>query len=296
MFPLIRELTANGPVVTDGAWGTQFQSLGLPVGAFPDAWNLEQPEQVKAVARAYVEAGSQIILTNTFGANRLRLAEAGLDGKLRELNQHGVHLSRMAARDAARVFASIGPTGKMLLSGEVTPAEMQAAFEEQIAALAQAGPDALVVETMSDLDEARLAVTAARATGLPVVACMVFDSGKDKDRTMMGTTPEQAAAALAAAGADIIGANCGQGIAAFVPICRRLRAATDRPIWIKPNAGLPEIVGDRAVYRTTPAEFAAHAAALAAAGASFIGGCCGTTPDFIRALVEACRELPDLDL
>jgi methionine synthase I (cobalamin-dependent) len=290
MHPLIRELIARGPVVTDGAWGTQLQARGLPVGGFPDAWNLERPDQVTAVARAYVEAGSQVVLTNTFGANRIRLEESGLAGRLREVNQQGVILSRQAAGDRARVFASIGPSGKLLLSGDITAAELQTAFEQQSAALAEAGPDALVVETMSDLDEARLAVAAAHATGLPVVACMVFDSGRNHDRTMMGITPEQAAESLAAAGADVIGANCGQGIAAFVPICQRLRAATDRPIWIKPNAGLPERVGDRAVYRTTPEEFAAHAKSLTAAGASFLGGCCGTTPDFIRALMERLRQ------
>jgi 5-methyltetrahydrofolate--homocysteine methyltransferase len=290
IHPLIRELIASGPVVTDGAWGTQLQALGLPVGAFPDAWNLEQPERVMAVARAYVDAGSQIILTNTFGSNRLRLAEAGLADQLSALNQQGVALSRQAAGERARVFASIGPTGKMLLSGDTTTEELRAVFEEQVAALARANPDGLVVETMSDLEEARLAVEAAHATGLPVVACMVFDSGKEKDRTMMGTTPEQAVQALTSAGADVVGANCGQGIAAFTAICRRLHAASAHPVWIKPNAGLPELIDQRAVYRTLPAEFAGHAQSLLAAGASFLGGCCGTTPDFIRTLVASLRR------
>ena len=169
-----------------------------------------------------------------------------------------MEISRKAAAGRARVFASIGPTGKLLMSGEVTEDELRAAFAEQARALAEAGADALVVETMSDLEEAKLAVSAARETGLPVVACMVFDSGKDKDRTMMGTTPEQAAQALTEAGADVIGANCGQGIAGFVAICRRLRAATDRPVWLKPNAGLPTMVDGRAQYTTTPEEFAGH--------------------------------------
>jgi methionine synthase I (cobalamin-dependent) len=290
MHPLIRDYIASGPVVTDGAWGTQLQVRGLSLGAFPDSWNLEQPDQVEAVARAYVEAGSQIILTNTFGSNRLRLAEAGLSNQVAPLNRQGVQISRRAAGDRARVFASIGPTGRMLLSGDTTTNELQAVFEEQVAALAEDAPDAFVVETMSDVDEARIAVAAAHGTGLPVVACMVFDSGRDGDRTMMGATPEQVADALVAAGADVIGANCGQGIAAFVPICRRLRAASHLPIWIKPNAGLPERVGQRAVYRTTAAEFADHARSLVAAGAHFLGGCCGTTPDFIRALVTQLRH------
>lgn len=284
MNSLLQQLLAQSPVLTDGAWGTELQARGLASGEFPDTWNLLHPERVADVARAYVEAGSRVILTNTFGANRLRLAESSMADRLVEINRRGVELSRQAAQGRAFVFASIGPTGKMLLSGETTPEELRAAFEEQATALADAGADALVIETMSDLDEARPAIAAARATGLPVVACMVFDSGKDKDRTMMGATPEQVAQALTEAGADVVGANCGLGIAAFVPICRRLHAATDRPIWIKANAGLPEMVEGRPVYRTTPEEFARHLPALQAAGASFLGGCCGTNPAFIRAL------------
>jgi 5-methyltetrahydrofolate--homocysteine methyltransferase len=284
MHPVIEQLLAAGPVLTDGAWGTQLQARGLPPGQLPDLWNLTHPEQVAEVAQAYVQAGSRVILTNTFGANRLRLAEAGCADELKAINRRGVELSRQAAQGHAKVFASIGPTGKMLLTGEVNAADLTAVFTEQAQALASGGPDGLVIETMSDLEEARLAVAAARSTGLPVVACVVFDSGRDKDRTMMGQTPEQVAQGLSAAGADVVGSNCGQGIAGFVSICRRLHAATDRPIWIKPNAGLPELVEGRAVYRTTPEEFAAYLPALLEAGASFVGGCCGTTPEFIAAL------------
>ena len=146
-----------------------------------------------------------------------------------------------------------------------------------------------MIETMSDVAEAALATAAAHATGLPVVACMTFDSGAKRDRTMMGATPEQAAEQLAAAGADVIGTNCGHGIADMVAICRRLHAATDRPIWAKANAGLPEMVDGRTVYRQTPAEFAAYVPQLIEAGASFIGGCCGTTPEFIKAVAEERR-------
>ncbi len=288
MQALIEALIARGPVVTDGAWGTELQARGLPLGGFPEAWNLEHPDRVGQVAKAYVEAGSQIILTNTFSGNRIRLAEAGLQTRLVEINREGVKISRAAAGGKAQVFASIGPTGKLLMDGSATPEEMKAAFEEQARALAEGGADGLVVETMSDLAEAEIAVAAARSIGLPVVACMVFDSGKDKDRTMMGATPEQTAKALTAAGADVIGANCGQGIAGFFPICRRLRAATDRPIWLKANAGLPTLVDGRATYSAKPEEFAEYAAELTKLGASFIGGCCGTRPDFIRAI---CRRL-----
>jgi len=284
MHPLIQQLTSRGPVVTDGAWGTELQARGLGLGEFPDLWNLTHPDRVGEVAQAYVAAGSQVILTNTFGANRIRLGEQAAADRAAEINARGVEISLKAANGRARVFASIGPTGKLLMNGDVTEDELRAAFAEQARALAGARAEALVIETMSDLEEAKLAVGAARATGLPVVACMVFDSGKDKDRTMMGTTPEQAAQALTEAGADVIGANCGQGIAGFVAICQRLRAATDRPIWIKPNAGLPTMVDGRAKYTTTPDEFASYVPALVEAGASFIGGCCGTRPDFIAAV------------
>ncbi len=273
-------------MVTDGAWGTQLQAHGLAQGEFPDLWNLSHPERVLAVARSYADAGSDLILTNTFGGNRFRLGEHAPLEQLCQINIRGVEISRQAAQGRTRVFASIGPSGKLLLSGEVTPEDLAKAFAEQAEALASAGADGLVVETMSDLEEATLAVKAARETGLPVVACVVFDSGKEKDRTMMGNTPEQVAQALASAGADVIGANCGQGIAGFVPICRRLKAATDRPIWIKANAGLPRIVEGKTVYETTPQQFAGYVPELIEAGASFIGGCCGTSPDFIAAARE----------
>ncbi len=289
MHPLIQQLTSRSPTITDGAWGTELQARGLALGEFPDLWNLTHPERVGEVAAAYVAAGSQVILTNTFGANRLRLGEQAAADRVAEINARGVQISLKAAAGRARVFASIGPTGKLLINGDVTEDELRAAFAEQARALAAARPDALVVETMSDLEEAKLAVAAASETGLPVVGCMVFDSGKDKDRTMMGNTPEQAARALTEAGAHVIGANCGQGIAGFIGICRRLRAATDRPIWMKPNAGLPTMVEGHAKYTTTPAEFASHVPALIQAGASFIGGCCGTRPDFIVAIRQALR-------
>ncbi len=289
MHPLLERLLANGPVATDGAWGTQLQARGLGLGEFPDAWNLSRADRVAEVARAYVEAGSQVILTNTFGTSRLRLAESTSAEDVAMLNRRGAEISKQAADERARVFASIGPTGKLLLTGEVSPEQMRAAFAEQASALAQGGADALVIETMSDLEEAKLAVNAARETGLPVVACMVFDSGKDKDRTMMGNTPEQAAEVLTAAGADVIGANCGQGISGFVSLCRRLRAATERPLWIKPNAGLPTVLNGRPQYHTTPEEFARHIPELLEAGASFLGGCCGTSPEFVRAIC-ACLQ------
>ncbi|MCC7519047.1 MAG: homocysteine S-methyltransferase family protein [Verrucomicrobiae bacterium] len=280
-------LSARLPVVTDGGWGTEFQKLGLAPGECPDRWNLEHPDRVKKVARAYVDAGSRVILTNTFGANRVVLERQDLAGKLAEINRVGAALSREAAGDRALVLASIGPTCKMVSTGEIEAAELQEIFAEQAAALVEGGAQGFVLETFAEVEEACCALAAAKATGLPCVVSMVFDSGKAKDRTMMGTTPEQAAAQLDASGADALGANCGQGIEGYISICARLRAATARPIWIKANAGLPEMIEGKAVYRATPAEFAAHALKVKAAGASFLGGCCGTSPAFIEALAKA---------
>jgi methionine synthase I (cobalamin-dependent) len=178
----------------------------------------------------------------------------------------------------------------MLMMGDVSEDQLKAAFAEQAQAIAQAGADGIVIETMSDPAEAALAVAAAHETGLPVVACMTFDSGAKKDRTMMGATPERAAGELLAAGADSIGSNCGHGIEGMIEVCRRYRAVADCPIWIKANAGLPEIYKGRTVYKQTPEMFASFVPQLIEAGASFIGGCCGTSPDFIRAVVKAIKR------
>ena len=280
-------MSRTRPVLTDGAWGTRLEELGLGPDELPDSWNLSHPERVEEVARTYAEAGSEIILTNTFRANRIVLGERDASAGVAEINRAGVEISLRAAAGKARVFASIGPSGKLLLTGDVDEDQLRAAFAEQAEALAGAKADAIVIETMSDLAEAKLAVAAAKATGLFVVACMVYDSGKNKDRTMMGVTPEQAAEELAGAGADVIGANCGNGIAGYVPVCERLHAATELPVWIKPNAGLPEMVDGKVIYRTTPEEFASHVPALLKAGASYIGGCCGANPEFIRAVKAA---------
>jgi methionine synthase I (cobalamin-dependent) len=222
-----------------------------------------------------------VILTNTFRANSFCLP-----GGVEEINRAGVEISRRAAGRQARVFASMGPSGRLLAAGDVSTAQLHAAFEEQATALAGAGADALLIETMSDLEEARIAVRAALPSGLPVVVSFVFDSGKQKDRTMMGNTPEQVAKAMVEEGASAVGANCGSGIERFGALCTRMHAASSLPVWIKPNAGLPAITAGGVAYTTTPAEFASHIPALLAAGASFVGGCCGTTPEFIRAMSD----------
>jgi 5-methyltetrahydrofolate--homocysteine methyltransferase len=277
------------PVVTDGAWGTELQAAGLSAGDCPEAWNLAHPELVEQVARSYVDAGSRVILTNTMGANRLNLQGHGLGEQVVAVNRAGAEISRRAAGERCRVFASLGPTGKLLTMGESSEAELGQVFAQQARALAEAGVDALLLETFTDLAELRVALSSAKATGLFVVASMVFDSGAQRDRTMMGTTVEQAVEALVAAGADAVGANCGRGIDGYIDVCRRMRAVADRPLWLKPNAGLPEVVDGRTVYRTTPELFAERTRDLVAAGATFVGGCCGTDPRFIRAIVQTLQ-------
>jgi methionine synthase I (cobalamin-dependent) len=281
--PITRWL-ARRPLITDGAWGTQLQVRGLAPGTLPDTWNLEYPERVDSVARGYVDAGSEVILTNTFRSNTETLSEAGLAGRLVELNRAGVEISRRAAAGRALVFASLGPTGKRLSAGEVTAEAVTAAFTTQAHALADAGADALLLETFSDLEEARLAVAAAKSTGLPVVASFAFDVGQLPGCTMTGTTPEDAAKAMQAAGADALGANCGTDVERFVGVCRRLKAASTLPIWIKANAGLPKMESGVLSYTMSADRFASYLTELTEAGAAFVGGCCGTGPDFVAAL------------
>lgn len=289
MHPLIEKLIKSGPVVTDGAWGTQLQKRGLRRGECPDSWNLTNPAKVEEVARLYVDSGSRIILTNTFGSNRFVLGKMGLDDKAREINLAGARISRRAAGKDCLVFASIGPSGKMLMMGDVTGEELAGAFKEQADALAEGGADGIVIETMMDINEAKIAAAAARTTGLPVIVSMVYDSGKNKDRTMMGNTIAEVIEGIVPLGVDAVGANCGQGIEGFIPLCARMRELTDIPLWIKPNAGLPEMKDGEVVYTTGPREFVKHVPGLLSAGANFIGGCCGTDGAFIRAIAEIVR-------
>jgi 5-methyltetrahydrofolate--homocysteine methyltransferase len=282
----LREMFSTWPVVTDGAWGTELQKRGLALGDCPDAWNLQHPDRVAAIARTYRDAGCNAVLTNTFRANAISLAAYGLAGRVKDINAAGVRLSKQAGDDV-HVIASMGPVGKLLAIGEIMREDLYRVFSEQAAALADSGADALLIETMSDLEEALVAVRASKLTGLPVIVSFVFDTGRNKDRTMTGVTPEQAATAMAEAGVDAVGSNCGNGIEQLIPICRRMRAVTTLPLWMKANAGMPDIHGEQIVYRTTAEEFASFAPALRDAGASFIGGCCGTTPRFMNAVRAA---------
>lgn len=277
--------------VTDGAWGTQLDALGCPPGLCRERWNLERPEAVQEVAGRYVAAGSQVILTNTFTGNRVILARHGLADRVAELNRAGAAISRGAAGQDVRVFGSMGPSGVIVMMEELDTKELHDAFGEQAAALAEGGVDAIVCESMTELAEAVIAVRAAKQyTQLPVVASMVFDSGSDRCFTAMGDSVERSAAALTDAGADVLGTNCGIGIAEVIAPAIRLRQSTDLPVWIKPNAGLPELINGEVVYQESPEEFATHARKLLKIGVDYLGGCCGTTPDHIRALVDVVNR------
>lgn len=281
----IREMLHRGPLLTDGAWGTELQARGLARGACADAWNLSHPDAVRAVAESYVEAGSRVLLTNTFRASPIALAGYGLAERMAAINTAGVRHSRAtAARGGAYVFASVGPSGKPVAAGGAGEEELRRSFAAQCEALASASPDALLLETMTSLAEARIALAAAKATGLPVVVSFTFDTGSRSGGVLTGVTPEQAAVSMEEAGADAVGANCGDGIEEFPAICARMRAVTTLPLWVKANAGMPEIMDGKAVYGIAPETFASYLPAILAAGASFVGGCCGTSPAFIRAL------------
>jgi methionine synthase I (cobalamin-dependent) len=297
MHTTIATLLAHAPILSDGAWGTELQKLGLAIGDCPDALTVTHPAWVAQVARSYVEAGSRVILTNSFGANRIALERYGLAERAAEINRTAVGISKDAAQGKAQVFASMGPSGRLLMMGDVGVEELEAAFAEQAAAMAGAGADAIVLETMTDLDEALIALRAAKRTGLPVLASMVYDSGEAGTHTMMGVHAAEAARILAEAGADVIGANCGAGIESFETVTRILRAATSLPLWIKPNAGLPQLIDGKAVYAMSPDEFASYVPALLAAGAAFIGGCCGTTPEHVgavRKMLDGGGEMVDV--
>jgi len=242
------------------------------------------PEKVESVARSYVEAGSQIVLTNTFSANRICLEQSNLAEKVREINIAGVQISKRAAGATALVFASIGPTGKSLFMGEVSPELVAQSYHEQAAALAEGGADGLVVETMMDLKEAEIAVQAAKSTGLPVVACMTFGKGKNKDHTMMGVSVEQAVACFSNLGVDVIGSNCGQGLEGMLITCGVLKKLTDLPLWIKSNAGIPQFDEDKITYDTTAEQFVELVGPVIDSGVDFIGGCCGTNPAYIELI------------
>jgi len=282
----------NATVVADGAMGTMLMQNGLEFGDPPEVWNLEHPEIIRRVQRGYLDAGSQIILTNTFGGNRLRLELHGREDRVDQLNRTAAVLARVeadAADHPAIVAGDIGPSGQIMaaIGGTLTPELAREVFAEQARGLAAAGVDVMWIETMSDLSEAVAAIQGAMdaAPGVPVIATMSFDT---RGHTMMGVSPEKAAAALLEAGAVAVGGNCGNGPDELIPVLERMHAAfPDATLVAKGNVGQPTLVGMSVSYETTPEMMADFARRFRDAGAKVVGACCGSTPPHLRAMAEA---------
>ncbi|NIP77924.1 MAG: homocysteine methyltransferase [Gemmatimonadetes bacterium] len=284
----LMEVARGRVVLTDGGIGTELQRAGLEPGGCGECWNADRPDRVSAIHRAYAEAGAEALLTNTFGGSRIALDRHGAGDRARELNRAAAALARGAAGDGW-VLGDIGPFGGFLEPLGEHPADVvESAFREQAEALLEGGADGLLVETMTALDELALAVRAGKAAGAPfVIASVAFDATKVGPRTMMGVAPEAAAAAALDAGADALGANCGTGLgmAGYADVLRRYRdVAPDTVLLCRPNAGTPRVEGQAVVYDLTPERMATEVGLLADAGATVIGGCCGTTPAHIAAM------------
>jgi 5-methyltetrahydrofolate--homocysteine methyltransferase len=289
MLKLLDRLNAGEVLVADGAIGTMLFERGLKAGDCPENVVLENPEILEEIAWLYLEAGADIIQTNTFGGSPLKLAQYMLDDKTEEINIAAVKAVRRAVGDKAYVSASCGPCGAILKPyGDAEPDDVRAGFERQIEALVSEGIDMICIETMIDLREATIAVKAAKSISpsTPVAATMTFDPTPRGFFTIMGVSIEQAAAGLAEAGADIVGSNCGNGIENMIKIAEEFRKHTALPIIIQSNAGLPETRGDRLIYSETPEYVAERCKDLLAIGVNIIGGCCGTTPAHVAAIKQ----------
>jgi 5-methyltetrahydrofolate--homocysteine methyltransferase len=274
-------------LLTDGATGTQLLALGL-TGDCPEAWNVEQPDAVRQVNGSYVEAGAQLVCTNTFGASEWKLARSGHAADQARFCEAAAENALTAVDGKAYALAEVGPTGELPAPyGTHSIEEFEAVFARQVDLLVKAGVHGVIVATMSSADEAAAAVRAARRVcDLPVFACMTYAAGNVGYRTMMGETVAQATGALLEAGADVAGSNCGLGIGQMVEVVREIRAAASGPVLAKPNAGQPKLVDGETVFEETAAEWAPKAADLLAAGANIVGGCCGTTPEHIALVRE----------
>ena len=285
MGKLLERIAEGKVLISDGAWGTFLHQKGLKADECPESWNVERPDDVREIASSYVEAGADIVLTNSFGGSPAKLEGYGLSDRTYELNRAAAEISKEAAGDRALVLGSVGPTGKMVFMGEISEEELLEGLMEQVKGLVEGGADGIVIETMSDLEEARIAVLAAKKICELDVAC-TFTFSKTQTgeyRTMMGTGVEEFLGMAKEAGADVIGANCGNGTAGMIEIVEEIRALDPTiPILVHANAGLPQYKDGKTVFPETPSEMATQMKDLVAAGANVIGGCCGTTPDHIN--------------
>ncbi len=291
---ILDRLAAGETLIFDGATGTYLQQHGLEPGGSPELMNANNPDVIRGMAKNYFDAGSDIVLTNTFGGNKFILQKYGVGERLHELNRLAAEHARSVAPPGKYVAGSIGPTGEFIEPlGDVTEDELYDTFAEMSKAFETGGADAVMIETQLALEEAAIAVRAASEnTELVVMATMVFDKGPRGFFTMMGVTPEQAVEGLQEAGADIVGTNCGSGIEKMVEIATRMRAVTDGYLAVQSNAGLPEIRDGEICYPESPEFMATHYRKLAELPINILGGCCGTTADHIRALVKSVRGEP----
>ncbi|MBI4404791.1 MAG: homocysteine S-methyltransferase family protein [Deltaproteobacteria bacterium] len=289
MSVLLDRLKRREILVADGALGTMLMGEGLQAGDCPEAIVLSRPKLLLEICDLYLQAGADILQTNTFGGSPLKLAEYGLQDQCETINRRAVELVREVAGTKAYVSASIGPTGKILQPyGDTAPAEVEQAFERQLKAILSAGPDLICIETMMDNQEAEIAIRTSKklAPQTPVMATVTFEDSARGFFTMMGTDIRHVASSLSAAGADIVGSNCGNGLEKMLRIARELRNCTELPLAIQSNAGMPISQKGKLSYPETPEFFKKHVPELIHAGVSIIGGCCGTTPAHIQAIKE----------
>lgn len=275
-------------LVSDGAWGTNLFKKGLTTGDCPEEWNLSHYAEVLDIAKSYILAGSDIISTNSFGANLFKLSQYNLEGRLSEICQTSTEISRKAAGSEKIVMSSIGPTGKFLIMGDVSSQEMYNSFKQQAIAFENGGADAVCIETFYALDEAELAINSVKEnTSLEVICTFTFDKSDYGFKTLMGISPQQMTEKLIVCGADIIGANCGSGFEDMVDIVKNIREVSAKiPILIQANAGIPIIENDRLIYSETPEKIKEIIPRLIDAGVNIIGGCCGTTPEHIKVISQ----------
>ena len=293
MGKILDLIKAGKILVSDGAWGTFLQQKGMQPGECPEEWNLTHPDEVFDIAKSYIEAGADMIETNSFGGTVFKVEKYGLGDKVFELNKAAAEISRKAAGDKF-VIGSVGPTGKILMMGDVSEEEMYNAFAEQVKGLEAGGVDAIMIETMTDLDEARIAILAAKEnTKCEVFCTMTFEKTVQGEyRSMMGVSPTEMVETLVNAGAELVGANCGNGIAGMVEIVKEIRKADAKiPVLVHANAGMPHYHDGQTSFPESPDEMAEMVPEIIAAGANLVGGCCGNTPAHICRVREAVDKI-----